>query len=76
VKRIKREFYGIVSRIPPHVPGALTQCAFCEWGRFFADRKRKKWNSMDRAAAALRGHARRVHPEKFLRFSTSEEMFG
>jgi hypothetical protein len=76
VKRVKREFYGVVARIPPQKPGALAQCAFCEWGRFFPDRKRKRYSALARAAASLRAHARKVHRDKFVRFSTAEEMFG
>lgn len=74
MKRIRREFYGLVARIPPHVPGALAQCAFCEWGRFFPDRKRKHWGAVDRAAAALRGHARVYHADKFLRVSSGADI--
>jgi hypothetical protein len=76
MKRIRREFYGLVARIPPHVPGALATCAFCEWGRFYRDNKRKHWNAVDRAGAALRGHARKCHADKFPKFSTAEDIFG
>lgn len=64
MKRVRREICGIVRRIPPTEAGALAQCIFCEWGRFFPDRKRKRWNSVDRAAAALRGHERKSHQDK------------
>ncbi len=73
-KRIQRNFYGVVARIPPHEPGALAQCAFCEWGRFFRDNKRKRYSALARAASSLRDHARRTHPDKFVKFSTAEQI--
>jgi len=76
MRRVKREFYGVVARIPPQQPGALAQCAFCEWGRFFPDRKRKRYSALARAAASLRAHARRLHADKFLQFSSAEQIFG
>jgi len=59
MRRVRREFYGVVARIPPHEPGALAQCAFCEWGKFFADKKRTRYSALARAASSLRSHARR-----------------
>lgn len=76
MKRVKRESYGIVTRVPPQEPGAIAQCAFCEWGRFFPDRKRKTYSALSRAAASLRAHAKNVHKDKLLHFSTAEEIFG
>lgn len=76
MKRIRRFFYGVAAVIPPQTPGALAQCAFCEWGRFFRAHKRKRYSALARAAASLRIHARRVHPDKFPKFSTAEEIFG
>lgn len=73
---VVREFYGFVARIPPHPPhrsGALAQCAFCEWGRFFADRKRMRYSSVARASASLRVHAKKVHGEKFPCISTARK---
>ena len=58
MKRIQREHYGIVCRIPPNKPGALAQCKFCEWARFVPDRKRSRYSALARAAASLRAHAR------------------
>ena len=75
-KRIKREFYGVVRRIPPYEPGALAQCAFCQWGRFFADRKRMRYSAVARASASLRAHAKKAHGDKFLAISTAEEILG
>lgn len=65
MKRVRREFYGITRRIPPRTGGALAQCFFCEWGRFFADHKRKRYSAVARAASSLRAHARREHPDSF-----------
>ena len=76
MRRVRREFYGVVARIPPHEPGALAQCAFCEWGKFFADKKRTRYSALARAASSLRSHARRSHPDKFPKFSTAEQIFG
>lgn len=73
MRRIVREGCGTVVRIPPVESGALAQCAFCQWGRFFPDRKRKHWNAVDRAAAALRGHAKRSHADRFVHVTTAEE---
>jgi hypothetical protein len=75
-KRIIRELYGIAATIPRCKPGAMAQCAFCEWARFFPDSKRKRRRAIYRAAAALQGHARTKHADKFPKFSTAEEMFG
>jgi hypothetical protein len=76
MKRIHRAVYGTAFYIAPRAGGALAQCAFCEWGRFFPDRKRKRYSSVARAAAAVRGHAKRMHAEKFLKFSTAAEILG
>ncbi len=75
-KRVHREFFGVVCRIPPHVPGALAQCAFCEWGRFFPDRKRMRYSAVARASASLRAHAKRAHAAKFPQFSTAQQILG
>jgi hypothetical protein len=74
MKRIRRAFYGTAFYIAPRAGGALAQCAFCEWGRFFPDRKRKRYSSVSRAAAAVRGHAKRMHADKFLKISTAAEI--
>ena len=63
-RRVVRSPYGVVARISPRQTGALAQCRFCEWGKFIADNKRKRYSSMARAASALRWHTRREHPEK------------
>jgi len=73
MRRVKRESFGIVRRIPPHRGGALAQCTFCEWGRFFEDSKRKRYSAVARGAASLRAHARLVHPDKLLKITTAEE---
>jgi hypothetical protein len=51
MKRIARYFYGVASVIPPQTPGAIAQCAFCEWGRFFRANKRKRYSALARACA-------------------------
>ena len=76
MKRIARYFYGVASVIPPQTPGAIAQCAFCEWGRFFRANKRKRYSALARACASLRDHARRAHPDKFPQISTPEQIFG
>ena len=38
-----------------------------QWSVWLPDRARKDWNSVDRAAAAVRLHVRKVHPEKCLK---------
>jgi hypothetical protein len=63
-RRIVRSHYGTVGRIGPRQTGALAQCRFCQWGKFVADNKRKRYSAMARAAASLREHTRRSHPEK------------
>jgi hypothetical protein len=75
-RRVYRFFYGIAAQIPPHKSGALAQCAFCQWGKFFPDNKRAKYSAAARAAASLRAHARKSHPDRFLKFSTAEQIFG
>jgi hypothetical protein len=49
---------------------------FCQWGRFFADRKRMRYSAVARASASLRLHAKKAHGDKFLTVSTAEEIFG
>jgi hypothetical protein len=75
-RRVARFFYGIAARIPPHQSGALAQCAFCEWGKFFAEKKRGRYSAVARASSSLRAHARKDHPERFPAFSTAEQIFG
>jgi integrase/recombinase XerD len=70
VKRIKREFYGVVAQLPPHRSGALAQCGFCEWCRFFPDRKRLRYSAVARASASLHLHAKKVHADKFPSIAT------
>lgn len=60
-KQRRREFFGEVFRIPPKEGGALAQCSYCPWSRWFPDRIRKRWNSFDRASAALTHHVRSCH---------------
>ena len=66
MRRTHKEFFGRVNRIAPRAGGALAQCAFCEWGRYFPDRKRKRYSALSRAAASLRAHAKREHSDRFL----------
>lgn len=73
-RRIMRESHGTVVKVAPIETGALAQCALCPWGRFFPDRKRMRYNAMDRAAASLRIHNKRAHPETRLHISTAEEI--
>jgi hypothetical protein len=75
-RRVCRFFYGIAARIPPHQSGAMAQCAFCEWGKFFPDQKRRRYSAVARAASSLRAHARKNHPERFPHFSTAAEIFS
>lgn len=63
-RRVVRDYYGVVQKITPRETGALAQCKFCEWGHFVADKKRRRLSAMACAAAALREHTRRAHPEK------------
>jgi hypothetical protein len=76
MKRIQRTFYGTAFWIAPREGGALAQCAFCESGRFFEDRKRKRYSAVVRAAASLRVHAKRMHADKFLKISTAAEILA
>jgi hypothetical protein len=76
LRRHRKEQYGDVVRIPPAKGGAVAHCKFCHWSAFVEDRKRKKWNSIDRAAAKLRAHFRRKHSDKIVHFSTAAEIFG
>jgi hypothetical protein len=73
-RRIIRESNGTVVRIAPVETGALAQCSLCQWGRFFPDRKRKRFSAMARAAASMRIHNKRAHPETRLHISTAEEI--
>jgi hypothetical protein len=63
-KQKRQEFFGEVFRIPPKEGGALAQCSYCPWSRWFPDRARKQWNSVDRGFAALQGHVRTVHKKE------------
>lgn len=73
-RRTIRESQGTAVKIAPIKTGALAQCPLCEWGRFFPDRKRLHFSAMARAAASLRVHNKRAHPETVLHFSTAEEI--
>ena len=70
-KRTHRRFFGRVDRIAPREGGAMTTCAFCDYCRFYPDRKRKK-PAVSRALAALRKHARREHKDLFLKIAKFE----
>ena len=72
-KLVRREVCGIVRRVPPQKGGAVAHCIFCQWGGFIPDNARSRWNAVDRAAAALRGHERKVHPDKLLHITTAKE---
>lgn len=76
MKRVHREHFGTAYWIGPRVGGAIAQCAFCPWGRFFPDRKRKRYSALARSASSLRAHVRKTHPDKLTKFSTAEEIFG
>jgi len=76
MKRVHRESFGTAYWIAPRVGGAITQCAFCPWGRFFSDAKRKRYSALARAASSLRAHVRNNHADRLTRFSTAEEIFG
>lgn len=63
MKPTKKPF-GSVFSVPRQEPGAIANCAFCDWSRFFPTRKRKRGSARSRAKAALVGHVRKVHPDK------------
>ena len=67
-KHAVRKSYGEIFRIPAKAGGGLAHCAFCSFSVFIEDRARPKWNSVDRAGAAIRTHVRRAHPDKCLKF--------
>ncbi len=75
-RRVRHGYFGFVRRTPKQESGAIAQCSFCEWGCWVAERKRKKWSALDRAAAKLRAHERTAHQDKFTHYSTAEEIFG
>ncbi len=62
-RRVVRSHYGTVLRISPRETGALAQCRFCVWGHFIRDNTRLRYSAMARAAASLREHVTRTHPE-------------
>ena len=61
IRHRRKEFFGDVFRIPPKEGGALAQCSYSPWSRWFPDRARKRWNSVDRGFAALTAHVRACH---------------
>lgn len=63
-KQRRRAFFGEVYRIPPKEGGALAQCSYCSWSRWFPDRARKRWNAVDRGFAALTAHVRTAHKKE------------
>jgi hypothetical protein len=63
-RRVIRNQYGTVLRIAPRETGALAQCRFCQWGRFFRDNSRLRYSAMARAAASLREHIKLEHTDK------------
>lgn len=67
-KHAVRRWYGEIYRIPPKSGGALAHCAFCSWSEWVEDNKRARWNAVDRANAAVRGHVHKSHPERCLKY--------
>jgi hypothetical protein len=63
-RRVIRSPYGVVCRIAPRETGALAQCRFCQWGKFFRDNDRLRYSAMARAAASLREHTKIEHTDK------------
>lgn len=63
-RRVIRSHDGTCSRIGPRQTGALASCRWCEWGKFVADHKRKRYSAMARAAASLRAHTKKHHADK------------
>ena len=66
-KHAVRRWFGEIYRIPPKEGGALATCAFCSFSTWIPDRKRKKWNAVDRATASIRSHVKKIHPDKELK---------
>jgi integrase/recombinase XerD len=54
--KAKPEFCGLIIAIPRRHSGALAQCAFCKWLRFFPN--------VARASVSLHDHAGKTHPDK------------
>jgi hypothetical protein len=66
-KHAVRKWYGEIFRIPAREGGAMGNCMFCKFSQWVPDRKRKRWNAVDRAAAMVRAHVRKAHPDKILK---------
>lgn len=63
-----RKSFGSVFSVPRQEPGAIANCAYCDWSRFFPNRKRKRGSSRSRGKRALVGHVRKAHPDKLPKF--------
>lgn len=70
-----RKSFGTVMHVPKQEPGAIAMCAYCDWSRFFPNRKRKRGNSTSRAKRALTGHVRKSHKDKLPQFVEFEGVF-
>lgn len=74
-----RKSFGSVFSVPRQEPGAIASCAYCDWSRFFPNRKRKRGSSRSRAKRALVGHVRKSHADKistFVFWNPAEEVPG